>query len=102
MKNNTPIIDSDDGMAPPEHIPELGERTCVCGGEEQYFEDWGVTGYGCEVTGPYRATLDRLGWHISREARWTIYRNLTDEQENSLTDDESDRLQAWEERETRF
>jgi hypothetical protein len=79
------------------HRPDGNSGQCVCGGEEQYFEDSSPPGYGCEVAArTYERLLDRRGWHIPSH-RERIYDTLTDEDENALTDDEFDRYLRYQE-----
>lgn len=77
------------------HRPEGNSAFCVCGGEEQYFEDSSPPGYGCDLAGrTYTRLLDRRGWHIPSHRR-RIAETLSDEDTNELTDDEFQRYLAY-------
>jgi hypothetical protein len=80
MKNNTT------------HQPAGNSARCVCGGEEQYFEDASPPGYGCDVAAhTYERLLDRRGWHIPSH-RQRIAETLSDDDENTLTAEEFERV----------
>lgn len=87
-----------------EHRPDSDLDACHCGAQEVYFEghaldpgDLGPTvGYGCDAVGrPYTGLLARTGWHLaSPNTRWLIAIEMTDDELDSLSDDDFARVDA--------